>query len=79
MNSAAPPYPLLQGRWIDTRDPALREAVISNQSAEQLQVGLGDEVLVILGTKEYRLTIVGIVAQVSSAPTVDKTSATAGR
>ena len=76
MNSAAPPYPLLQGRWIDTRDPALRETVISNQSAEQLQVGLGDELLVILGTKEYRLTIVGIVAQVSSAPTVDKTSAT---
>ena len=76
MNSVAPPYPLAQGRWIDTRDPALREAVISNQSAEQLQVGLGDEVLVILGTKEYRLTLVGIVAQASSAPTAEKTSAT---
>ena len=75
MNSATPPYPLAQGRWIDTRDPALREAVISNQSAEQLQVGLGDEVLVILGTKEYRLTLVGIVAQVSSAPTAEKTAA----
>ena len=76
MNSATPPYPLAQGRWIDTHDPALREAVISNQSAEQLQAGLGDEVLVILGTKEYRLTLVGIVAQVSSAPTAEKTLAT---
>ena len=50
--------------------------MISNQSAEQLQVGLGDDVLVILGTKEYRLTLVGIVAQVSLAPTSEKTSAT---
>jgi putative ABC transport system permease protein len=73
-NSATPPYPLVQGRWIDTHDAALREAVISDQSAEQLHVGLGDEVLVILGTKEYRLTLVGIVAQAFSAPTSEKTS-----
>ena len=71
-----PPYELLEGRWIDHRDPALREAVISNQSAEQLQIALGDEVLVIFGTKEYRLKIIGVVAQTSSPPTMQKKSST---
>ena len=71
-----PPYQLLEGRWIDHRDSTLREAVISNQSAEQLQVALGDELLVIFGTKEYRLKIIGIVAQTSSPPTVQKKSPT---
>jgi putative ABC transport system permease protein len=69
-----PPYPLLEGRWLDHRDPALRQAVISQQSAEQLQLGLGEEVLAIFGTKEYRLRIIGIVAQASSAPTIQKAS-----
>jgi putative ABC transport system permease protein len=65
-----PPYKLLEGRWIQHGNPKLREAVISNQSAEQLQVKLGDEVLVISGTKEYRLTIVGIAEQATTmAPT----------
>jgi putative ABC transport system permease protein len=75
-SAATPPYELLEGRWIDHRDPALREAVIGNQSAEQLQVKLGEEVLVIFGTKEYRLKIVGIVAQTSSAPSIQKPSPT---
>lgn len=67
-----PPYQLVAGRWIEHGDPALREAVISNQTADQMQLGLDDEVLVISGTKEYRLKIIGIVAQVPSAPTIQK-------
>jgi len=42
-------------RWIRHGDPTLREAVISNIAAESLQVKLDDDVLVIFGTKEYRL------------------------
>ncbi|MBX7075495.1 MAG: ABC transporter permease [Pirellulales bacterium] len=73
--AALPPYELLEGTWID-QDPNLRNAAISQQSAEQLQVGLGDEVLVIAGTKEYRLTIIGIVAQPQSAPSIPRPSPT---
>jgi putative ABC transport system permease protein len=70
----AAPYKLTEGRWIDRRDPTRRETVISNQSAEQMQVGLGDDLLVICGTKEYRLRIVGIVAQAPAAPAAQKQS-----
>ena len=75
-NADTPPYEVLEGRWIDHGDPKLREAVISNQSAEQMEIKLGEEVLVISGTKEYRLKIVGIVAQASSAPTIQRQSPT---
>ncbi len=71
-----PPYQLVAGRWIEHGDPALREAVISNQTADQMELGLNDEVLVISGTKEYRLKIIGTVAQVASAPTIQKASPT---
>jgi putative ABC transport system permease protein len=73
-NARTPPYELLEGRWIKHGDPKLREAAISNQSADQMELKLGDEVLVIFGTKEYRLKIVGIVAQVASAPMVQRQS-----
>lgn len=75
-NAATPPYGLLEGRWLDFSDSALREAAISNRSAEQLGVRLGDEVLVIFGTKEYRLKIVGILAQSSTPPTIQRQSPT---
>lgn len=75
-NADKPPYELVKGRWIDHSDPKLREAAISNQTAEQMEIKLGDEVLVISGTKEYRLKIVGIVAQAASAPTIRKQSPT---
>lgn len=76
IDADTPPYKLLQGRWIDHRDPKLREAVISDQAAERLDIALGDEILVIFGTKEYRLKIVGITAQLSSAPTISRQSPT---
>ncbi|MDY0169781.1 MAG: ABC transporter permease [Thermoguttaceae bacterium] len=71
-----PPYELIEGRWIEQNDPALREAVVSNQAAERLSAKLGDELTVIFGTKEYRLTVIGIVAQTAAAPTVQRESPT---
>lgn len=61
-----PPYALLEGRWIDLQHPDRREAVLSNVTAQQLQIKVGDDLLLILGPKEYRLTIIGIVEQVSA-------------
>ena len=75
-DAQTPPYELLEGHWIVPRDAVRREAVISNQSAEQLQIRLGEEVLVISGTKEYRLKIVGITAETSTPPTIQKSSPT---
>ncbi len=73
-----PPYPIKKdkGRWIEQGKPALRETVVSNQLADQMELKLGDELLVILGTKEYCLKIVGIVEQTAAAPRVEKTSST---
>jgi len=76
IDTDTPPYKLLKGRWIDHRDPKLREAVISDEAAERLEIVLDDEILVIFGTKEYRLKIIGITAQVASAPTIRKESPT---
>jgi putative ABC transport system permease protein len=75
-NAGVPPYQLLEGRWIGHNDPALREAVISKSSAEQLQVKLDDTVTVVSGTNMYGLKIVGIVQQASKAPTIQKKSST---
>jgi putative ABC transport system permease protein len=67
-----PPYPLTEGRWIAHDNPALRETVISNLTAEQLNLKLGDDAMVILGTKEYHLKVVGITKQVASQPLQNK-------
>lgn len=50
--------------------------MISDQAAERLEIALNDEILVIFGTKEYRLKIIGITSQVASAPTIPKQSPT---
>ncbi len=68
-----PPYELAEGRWIAYGNPALREAVISNNLAEQLQVKLNDDVMVIFGTKEFHLKIVGITKQAVSQSLVGNT------
>jgi putative ABC transport system permease protein len=69
-----PPYELSEGRWITYGNPALREAVISNNLAEQLQVKLNDDLMVIFGTKEFHLKIVGIAKQAASQPITGNTS-----
>jgi putative ABC transport system permease protein len=74
-NAKEPPYAMAEGRWIRHDDPKLREAVLSNLTAEQLKVHLGDEVLAIFGTKEFRLKIVGITTQTTAQPLVQKPEA----
>lgn len=58
-----PPYPVLEGAWIDSAHPEKRGAVIGKTTAEQMNLKLGDEALVIYGTKEYRLKIVGLIEE----------------
>jgi putative ABC transport system permease protein len=53
--------PAFEGKWIDVDHPDLRGAVIDRTTAEQQSLKLGDEALVIYGTKEYRIQIVGII------------------
>lgn len=65
-DASQPPYPLLEGVWIDRRHPERREAVIGNNSAQQLGAKVGDEVLLIVGPKEYRIKIIGICEQASA-------------
>ncbi len=75
-DAAEPPYPMAEGRWIDpARDGSVtlatsksgktqhRGAVIGKSVAEQTKLKPGDEALVIYGTKEYRIEIVGIIAE----------------
>lgn len=71
-SASQPPYQLTEGRWIRHDDPKLREAVLSNVLADGLKIKLGDEVLVISGTKEYRLKVIGIVRQADSQPLSEK-------
>jgi len=60
-----PPYPLVDGRWIDRQHPERREAVLSKNSAEQLGIKVGDEALLIVGPKEYKIKIIGTCEQAS--------------
>lgn len=64
-DAAKPPYRLLEGSWIDPMNADRREAVLSSSSAKQLDVEVGDSVLMIFGPKEYRLKIIGLVEQAS--------------
>ncbi len=72
--AATPPYPLVEGVWIVPTDSQARVTVLTQPLAETWDIKVGEEVLVISGTKEYRLKVVGIVKQVSSAPTLQKRS-----
>lgn len=68
-DAAEPPYELLEGRWIHPQRAHDKEAVISSGYAQQLKIGLGDDLLV-RGAKEAALTlkIVGIVEQRKALP-----------
>ncbi|MCS7304388.1 MAG: ABC transporter permease [Thermoguttaceae bacterium] len=76
VQTSEPPYPLVEGQWIDPTDPKARHTAITQPLAETMQVKVGDELLVISGTKEYRLKVVGIVQQTAQAPTLQKQSPT---
>jgi hypothetical protein len=58
-----PPHALIVGTWIDPQHPELRGAVIGKNTAERMGFKLGDEALVIFGTKEFRLKIAGLVEE----------------
>lgn len=64
-NSANPPYPLKEGRWIESGSENL-EAAISVKSASDFNLSVGDQVHIQQVNREAIMTIVGIVEQVKS-------------
>jgi len=58
-----PPYELVEGTWIDPQHPDQRGAVVSNSAARQMGLRLGNEARVILGPKEFRIQIVGLIEE----------------
>lgn len=62
-DAADPPYAIVEGRWIASQSPESRGAVLGKTVAQQMNLKLGDEALVILGTKEYRIQIVGLIEE----------------
>ncbi len=69
-DAAEPPYPLVQGKWIDSAHRQRSEAAISKGLAEKLGVKVGDDVVVSNNKTEdeFPLKIVGIVEQRKSVP-----------
>lgn len=69
-NSTEAPYPMVEGKWIDPGHPDRMEAVISQASAEQMDIKVGDEVLAssFRGEDDFRLKIIGIVEQRKPLP-----------
>jgi putative ABC transport system permease protein len=69
-DAAEPPYPLVQGKWIDSGQPQRFEAAISKGLAEQMGVKVGDDVIVSNNKTEHEspLKVVGIVEQRKSVP-----------
>ncbi|MGE5611871.1 MAG: ABC transporter permease [Bacillota bacterium] len=69
-NAIEPPFALVQGTWIDPSHPDRLEAAVSSKSAEQLNVRLGDQVVVrARGGEPFQLKIVGIVTEVAQPGT----------
>ena len=69
-DAVEPPYPLIQGKWIDAGQPQHSEAAISKGLAEKMGVKVGDDVIVSNNKTEdeFTLKIVGIVEQRKSVP-----------
>jgi putative ABC transport system permease protein len=61
-NSAEPIHRLLQGRWFDPNHPDRNEGAITQDSAEQLDLKLGDDVIVTGGGRANVPSKVKIVA-----------------
>jgi putative ABC transport system permease protein len=62
-DAAEPPHALVGGTWIDLEHPNERGAVLGASTAESLGLKLGDEALVIVGPKEFRVKIVGLIQE----------------
>lgn len=63
----APPYPLSNGAWIDSKHPERRGVVLSQTVADSNGLRVGDEALVIVWPKEYRVRVAGVIAAGSSS------------
>ncbi|HEY1067124.1 MAG TPA: FtsX-like permease family protein [Pirellulales bacterium] len=61
------PYELLEGRWLKPGADAY-EGVLSQGAAKQLEVSVGDDVIVTTLADQLRLKIVGIVQQAPASP-----------
>ncbi|MBN2292667.1 MAG: ABC transporter permease [Pirellulales bacterium] len=71
-DSANPPYAMIEGRWIDPQHADDRGVVVGKSLAEQANFKLGDEALVILGSKEFRVKIAGIIEEGPSRMSMDR-------
>ncbi|HLA85857.1 MAG TPA: ABC transporter permease, partial [Thermoguttaceae bacterium] len=58
-----PPHPLVKGTWIDRLHPERRGAVIGASTAERMRLKLGDEAMVIVGPKEFRIVVAGLIEE----------------
>ncbi|MEN6457833.1 MAG: FtsX-like permease family protein [Thermoguttaceae bacterium] len=58
-----PPYELLEGVWLDHQHPEHRGAVLTKATAESLKAKLGDPLLLIIGMKEFRIHVAGVIGQ----------------
>lgn len=56
-----PPHRMLEGAWIDPQHPEKRGAVVGKSVAQQFGLKQGDEFQIVLGTKEYRLIVAGLI------------------
>ncbi len=63
-NAGQPPYPLAEGEWINLTRADRMEAVLSSKTANQLEVGVGDELEVESEAGRFKLKIIGLVEQV---------------
>ncbi|WP_156345768.1 ABC transporter permease [Verrucomicrobium spinosum] len=60
-DAEAPPFELVDGRWIRLADGAEAEGVLSLAAAEAAGVRVGDELVVGSGKRRQRLRVVGLV------------------
>ncbi len=67
--AAEPPYALVDGEWIDPGQPDAGRAVVSRGYAEQLKVGLGDDLEIRRPKGDpLHLKVVGIIEQRKALP-----------
>lgn len=62
-DASEPPHALVEGVWIDPTHPELRAAVLGKNTAERMGFRVGDDALLIVGTKEFRLKIAGLIEE----------------
>ncbi len=72
-----PPYEMVDGDWLGTTTDEMA-VVIGVETARQMGVTVGDDVLVTTFANQVRLNVVGLVQQVSEAPSFGRDRGTRG-